>query len=165
MSFYEKINEICKKHNRVALFVDMDGTIVEFKIYPENFITYETKGLFENLEPVRIVIDKLREVSKIDNLDIYILSLSRSNIIYKEKVNWLKKYAPFIKPENQIILIRENGDYNLETRSYVKSRKMLEMTDVYDYVLLLDDEHNILKTSQAELGDKGEALHISSALI
>lgn len=28
MKFYEKIKEICNKYNKVALFVDMDGTFM-----------------------------------------------------------------------------------------------------------------------------------------
>lgn len=42
---------------------------------------------------------------------------------------------------------------------------MKEKLNVYDYVILLDDEHKILKTTQKELKDKGEVFHISSALI
>ena len=42
MEFYNRIKEICKKHKKVALFVDMDGTIVEYRVFPENFVTTET---------------------------------------------------------------------------------------------------------------------------
>lgn len=67
MKFYEKIKEICNKYNKVALFVDMDGTIVEYKVYPEGFVTYESKELFIEAEPVKIIIDKLEELNKINN--------------------------------------------------------------------------------------------------
>lgn len=43
MKFYNKIKEICKNHKKVALFVDMDGTIVEYEVYPDGFLTNETK--------------------------------------------------------------------------------------------------------------------------
>ena len=98
-------------------------------------------------------------------MDIYILSLSKSNIIKEEKLKWLKKYIPFIKEENYIIPIRENGDYDSDNRKYIKSKKMIEKLDIYDYVILLDDEHKILKTTQKELESNGEVFHISSALI
>ena len=165
MKFNEKIKEICNKYNKVALFVDMDGTTVEYKVYPEEFVTYESKDVFAEAEPVKIIIDKLEELNKINNLDIYILSLSKSNIIKEEKLKWLKKHIPFIKEENYIILIRENGDYDSDNRKYVKSKKMKEKLDMYDYVILLDDEHKILRTTQKELENKGEVFHISSALI
>ena len=77
----------------------------------------------------------------------------------------IQKYIPFIKEENYIIPIRENGDYDSDNRKYIKSEKMKEKLNVYDYVILLDDEHKILKTTQKELKDKGEVFHISSALI
>lgn len=165
MKFYKKIEEICKAHKKVALFVDMDGTIAEYKVYQEGTITNETKGLFLNAEPVKVIIDNLEKINKIDNLDIYILSLSRSNLIKKEKEIWLEKYAPFIEKDKHIIPVRENNDYNSETRNYIKAQKMQEKLDEYDYVILLDDEHKILRITQKELKDKGEVYHITTALI
>lgn len=35
----------------------------------------------------------------------------------------------------------------------------------YSYVILLDDDHKILKNAQAELKDKGCVFHPSSAII
>lgn len=165
MEFCEKIREICKKYNRVALFVDMDGTVVEYNIFQDGTVTTESKGLFVNNRPITPIIKKLEEINKIENIDIYMLTLSRSNIIEKEKEIWLEKYMPFIKKENYIILIRENGDYNSENRNYVKVNKMKEKSDKYDYLMLLDDDHNILRTTKREIGDKGDAFHISTALI
>ena len=80
-----------------------------------------------------------------------------------KKKKWLKKYAPFIKEENYILLNKENGDYNKENREYVKSRKMIEKLNEYDYVILLDDDHKILKRTLDEIGKNGEVYHISSA--
>lgn len=165
MKFYNRVNEICKKHKKIALFVDMDGTIVEYDVYPEGFVTNETKDVFLNANPLDVVIDNLKSISKIENLDIYILSLARSNIIVEEKKQWLKKFAQFIKEENYIILSKENGDYNSENREFVKSMKMKGKLNKYDYVMLLDDEHKILKRTQRELKDKGAVFHISSAVI
>ena len=165
MKFYNRVNEICKKHKKIALFVDMDGTIVEYDVYPEGFVTNETKDVFLNANPLDVVIDNLKSISKIENLDIYILSLARSNIIVEEKKQWLKKFAQFIKEENYIILSKENGDYNSENREFVKSMKMKGKLNKYDYVMLLDDEHKILKRTQRDLKDKGAVFHISSAVI
>ena len=165
MDFYRNIKKVCSKHNKVALFVDMDGTIVEYKVYQEGFITNQSRELFINEKPVNIIIDQLKEINNIDNIDIYILSLSKSNIIKEEKINWLKKNVPFIKENNYIILVRENNDYNSETRTYIKAEKMKEKLKNDDYVILLDDEHKILKATQKELKDKGEVFHISSAII
>ena len=165
MGFYNRIKEICEKHEKVALFVDMDGTIVEYNVYPEGFVTNETKEIFLNANPLNVVINNLKMVSKIENLEIFILSLSRSNIIVEEKKKWLRKYASFIKPDNYIILNKENGDYNTENREFIKAIKMKEKLAQYDYAMLLDDEHKILKRAQKELANKGEVFHISSAII
>lgn len=42
---------------------------------------------------------------------------------------------------------------------------MKNKLDEYDYVMLLDDEHKILRETQKELQDKGEVFHVSSAII
>ena len=165
MSFYNRIEEICKKNNKVAIFVDMDGTIAEYRIFPKDYITVETRGLFLDSKPLFFVIDELKKLNNIENLDMYILSLSRSKIIVEEKKTWLKKYVPFIKEENYIILCRENDEYNYENRVHIKSDKMKEKLDKYDYLIFLDDEHIILRKAQEELGDKGEVFHVSSVMV
>ena len=165
LSFFEKIVEICKKYNRVALFVDLDGTVAEYRIFPKNYITVETKGLFLESKPLFSVIEVLEKLSQIENLDIYILSLSRSKIIVEEKKIWLKKYMPFINEDKYIIVCRETGEYNYDNREYIKSQKMKEKLEKYDFLIFLDDEHNILRRAQEELGDRGEVFHVSSVMV
>ncbi len=165
MNFCEKIKQICSKYNKVALFVDMDGTIAEYKVYQDGFITNETKELFLNSMPMRVIINELEKINEIANLDIFILTLSKSKIIEEEKKEWLKKYVPFVKKENYIILVKERNEYNQETKPYVKFRKMEEKLKDYDYVMLLDDDHKILKETQKNLKNNGEVFHISSALV
>ena len=165
MSFLKKIEEICSKYNRVALFVDMDGTIAEYRIFSLDYITVETRGLFLESKPLYPVISVLEKLNKIENLDIYILSLSRSKIIIEEKRIWLKKNVPFIKEDNYIILCREVGDYDYDNRVYIKSYKIKEKFEEYDHVLMIDDEHNILRKAQEEFGNRGEVFHVSSAIV
>lgn len=164
MNFYDKVKEICEKNNKVALFVDMDGTIVEYEVLGDNYYKNEIKGVFLNAQPLKIVISTLYNLSKIENLDIYILSLSRSIMITEEKKQWLKNNAPFINEENYIIICRETGEYNSENRDYIKSSKMKERLKEYDYVVLLDDDHKILRKSKKELGGKGTVFHVSSVI-
>lgn len=165
MEFYNTIKKICNENERVALFVDMDGTIVEYRVFPEGYVTNETKEVFLNAKPLNIIIENLKKINEIKNIDIYILSLSRSNIIVKEKRKWLKKYVPFIEEKNYIILNKEKGDYNSENREFIKSIKMKEKLNEYNFVILLDDEHKILKKTQKELNDAGMVFHISSAIL
>ena len=112
---------------------------------------------------MEVILKNLEKINEIDNLDVYILSLARSFIIVEEKKQWLKKYAPFIREENYILLNKENGDYNAENREFIKSIKMMEKLNEYDYVILLDDDHKILKRTLNEVGKNGEVFHASSA--
>lgn len=44
--FYNKIKQICDTNEKVAMFIDMDGTIVEYTVFPEGAITTKTQGKF-----------------------------------------------------------------------------------------------------------------------
>ncbi len=163
--FYERIKEICNKYKKVAMFIDMDGTIVEYIIYPDGKITTEAKGLFINNKPVKIVIDELRKINNIENLDLYILTMSRSYIVADEKKEWLKKYVKFIDEKNWIIINRQAGDYNDENRSRIKAEKIQEKLKEYEHAIFLDDDHNVLHGAVKILKDKCDVFHISSAII
>lgn len=163
--FYKKIEKICKENKKVAMFIDMDGTIVEYKVFPEGQLSTKTKGEFLDGEPINIVIDNLREISKIENIDLYILSLSKSNIIVDEKKVWLNKYVDFIDESNWLIINKEKGEYNKDNRDFIKAEKIMEKSDKYDYLILLDDDHKILKKAQEKMEDRGCVFHLSSAVI
>ncbi len=164
-NFYNTVKEICEKNSKVAMFIDMDGTIVEYCIYLEGEISTSTKGKFLNGRPIEIMIDKLRKINEIKNIDLYILSLAKSSMIVEEKKLWLKKYVGFINEKNWIIIDKEKGEYNKENRDIIKVQKMKEKMNEYDCMILLDDDHKILKKTKEELSDKGYVYHISSALI
>ena len=165
-NFYNKIKTICCKYKKVAMFVDMDGTIVEYIVHPFGSITTKSKGLFLNGKPIKSVINELEEISKIDNLDLYILSMARSNIIVHEKKEWLKNNASFINEDRYIILNREAGDYGDDNRNIIKAKKIQEkLENDYDYAIFLDDDHKVIHKAQELLKDKCEVFHISSALV
>lgn len=165
-NFYNKIKTICCKYKKVAMFVDMDGTIVEYIVHPFGSITTKSKGLFLNGKPIKSVINELEKISKIDNLDLYILSMARSNIIVEEKKEWLKNNASFINEKNYIILNREAKDYGDDNRNIIKAKKIQEkLENDYDYAIFLDDDHKVIHKAQELLKDKCEVFHISSALV
>ncbi len=99
------------------------------------------------------------------NIDIYILTLSKSKKITEQKKKWLKKHVPFIKEENWIIITKENNEYSKENRDIIKAEKMKEKNNEYNKLILLDDDHKILKETQKILGEKGQVFHISSILV
>lgn len=163
--FIEKIKDICEKNKNVAMFIDMDGTINEYVVYSDTTVSKQMEDNYSNVNPVQPVIDVLKEISKISNIDLYILSLSRTKKISEEKDTWLEKYVSFIPKTNWIVLTKENGDYNKENRDIVKPLKMMEKLNEYEHVVLLDDDHKILKQSIEMLKDKADVFHVTSALV
>lgn len=83
--FLEKINKICEENKRVAIFIDMDGTINVYNVYPEEIVKQKMQEEYSETEPAQYIIDILKDISKISNIDLYILSLSKSVKITKEK--------------------------------------------------------------------------------
>ena len=79
---------------KVKMFVDMDGVIADF-----NF--GEARN-FDKKRPLYSSINKLENISKKENVDLYIFSATRMKKGYDEKQYWLDKYAPFFKKENRL---------------------------------------------------------------
>ena len=163
--FEEKIKNICKENKKVAMFIDMDGTITEFEVYPEELVTQNMNNGYSKYEPLEYIINILKELNKIPNIDLYILTLSRNSKIVDEKKNWLRKHVNFIKEENWILINKELGEYDKTNRNIIKAEKINEKMNEYDYSILLDDDHKILKETQKMLKNKISVFHISSAII
>ena len=89
--FFEKIKKIASENEKVAMFVDMDGTITVYDVYPESDVNKNMADNYQMLEPVNYVIDILRKINEIPNVDVYILTLSRDRSITEEKKIWLNK--------------------------------------------------------------------------
>ncbi len=163
--FINKIKGICEKNKRVAMFVDMDGTINEYEVYSEKTLSQQMEDRYMDTAPVQPIIDVLKEINDIPNIDLYILSLSRTNKLTEKKKLWLEKYIDFIPKTNWVILTKENGEYNKENRDFIKSLKMKEKLNEYDHFIFLDDDHKILKGASETFKEKINVLHISSVLV
>lgn len=163
-TFTKKIKNLCNLNKRVAMFIDMDGTINEYVVFAENTIPRKMEDNYMNIKPISQILEILKEIGKIASIDLYILSLSRTKNLTQIKKDWFKKYVSFIPEENLIILIKETGDYTNENRDKIKAVKMLEKADNYDYFILLDDDHRILKQTANIIGNV-DVYHISSALV
>lgn len=163
--FIDKVKEIKKENEKIAIFVDMDGTIAEFPVYQEENVAKAMEEEYSKIEPINYIINILKELSKIENIDLYILTLSKTIQISEEKIKWLKKYVNFIQEKNWIIITKELGEYNKENRDFIKALKMQEELPIYDFEILLDDDHKVLKETQKLLGNKVKVFHISSAII
>lgn len=83
------------------LFVDMDGTLAEFKVVDTLERLYEPH-YFERLKPNESVVAAVKDiVNNHPEIDVYILSAVLSDIKYAlyEKKNWIKEYLPEIPEE------------------------------------------------------------------
>ena len=127
LKFLEKINKICRENKKVAMFIDMDGTITVYDIYPEEIVKQKMQDEYSKAEPAQYIIDILKEINEIPNIDLYILSLSKTLKITEEKKEWLKKYVPFIEEKNWIIITRELNEYSSENRDIIKAQKIKEL--------------------------------------
>lgn len=163
--FVNEIKEICKKNKKVDMYIDMDGTIAEYHLYNPEEISRKMEEEYLKNEPLKNVIDVLEEITKINNIEMYILSLSKTKKITEKKKIWLKKYVPFIKEENWIILTKEIGEYSNENRNEIKGKNIELRQKDYDKSIMLDDEQVVLREAKKILNDKIEVFHISSALI
>lgn len=98
------IKNIDKGLGKKRLFVDLDGTLAEFKQVDTLETLYE-KGYFLNLAPQENVVDAIKNIIlEEDDVEVYILSsvLTDSKYALEEKNAWIDKYLPEIDNEHRI---------------------------------------------------------------
>ena len=86
------------------LFVDIDGTLAEFKTV-DTMETLFQKGYFYNLLPQDTVLNAVKRILGENlNIEVYILSsyLSDSRYALHEKNLWLDRYLPELDKEHRI---------------------------------------------------------------
>ena len=91
--------------DKQRLFVDMDGTLAEFKPVDTLEVLYE-KDYFLNLKPNENVLGAVRQLIARNDIDVYILSayLSDSHYALDEKNAWLDKYLPELPQEKRLFV-------------------------------------------------------------
>lgn len=134
MYFYNLINSLTKDKNTV-IYCDMDGVIASYD--------FGRPLEFDKKRPLTTNIKKLEEISKLDNVELKILSACKKDFQIKEKNDWLDIHAPFFVKENRIILSRESHD-NIPS-SEMKAN-YLENINEDRQIIVLDDDNNVLKT-------------------
>ncbi|MBQ3408191.1 MAG: hypothetical protein IJH12_03180 [Clostridia bacterium] len=114
MYFKKCIDEI--KTDKIKIFVDMDGVIADY-------VVGEARD-YDKKRPLNTTIKQLEEVSHMNNVELYILSISRMDVGVEEKNRWLDINAPFFKKENRIIISRESNNFEKSYKlkcDYIKS--------------------------------------------
>ena len=91
---------------KYRLFVDMDGTVAEWKAAEEFEDLYE-KGYFASLKPYQNVVDAIRLIFQHTAIvEIYTLSavLPDSTYSIPEKMEWLDRHMPFISHDHRLFI-------------------------------------------------------------
>ena len=112
--FVQRIADLCSENKRVAMFIDMDGTINEYIVFSENTVVKEMEDNYIYISPLSTVLKELEEIGNISNIDLYILFLSRTKNLTQIKKEWLKnmyhlfqkKIGSFLLKKMVIILMK-----------------------------------------------------------
>lgn len=132
MYFY---NLIKKYDEDLNIFVDMDGVITDYDF--GNILD------FKNKRPIKTNIKTLEKISKLSNVNLFILSICKKNNEINDKNEWLDKYASYFKKENRIIISKENKkNKSSKELKYEYLKKSLKDNKK---IILIDDDNEILK--------------------
>ena len=117
------------------LFVDMDGTLAEFRKVTALEELYE-RGYFSGLRPQENVVTAIRRLARDPSVQVYVLSavLFDSHYALDEKNSWLDRYLPELGRE-QRIFVPCGGSKAL----YISSALCPEDILLDDYTVNLED--------------------------
>ncbi len=133
-------------NKKIKLYVDMDGVIADYEV--------GVAAHFDKKRPLVSSISKLEEISKMNNVELFILSVSRMDEGVEQKQVWLDKFAPFFKKENRVIIPRESNDFKSSAELKSTYLKNIERSD--NIIVVIDDDPIILKT----LKEKCEGMYL-----
>ncbi len=118
----------------IKIFVDMDGVIADYEVgVAEKF--HLKRPLYSSLE-------KLKEISNMNNVELFILSVTRKDEGNAQKQEWLDQYAPFFAKENRVILSRESNDG--KSSSELKSTYIKNLERDGSVIVVIDDDPRVL---------------------
>ena len=148
------LKEYLKKfeNQKIKIYVDMDGVIADYEVgAPHDF---------DKKRPLISNISKLEDISKMDNVELFILSITRMDQGYEEKNVWLDQHAPFFKKENRVIISRESN--NFISSPDLKSSFLKNLERDGSVIVVIDDDplvlHKMKETSKDAVLLKDTAL-------
>lgn len=129
-------------NKKIKIYIDMDGVVADYDV--------GKAGNFDKKRPLYTSIDKLKEISFMDNVSLYILSITRKDIGIYEKNIWLDKYMPFIDKNNRFILSKEEVS---KSSSELKVDFLKNIKREDEVIILIDDDPLILKSVMDNVND------------
>ncbi|MEG1143456.1 MAG: hypothetical protein RSD96_02640 [Bacilli bacterium] len=143
---------------KIFIFVDMDGVIADYRFGERINIKNNVPGTYFNKRPITTAIQRLLEISKDNNVELFILSSCLYNEQAIEKDKWLDIHAPFFKKENRIYTISINSENRKQLKVDRIQEKLNENSSAFS--VLIDDTHEILFLAQNELGKRFAPFHV-----
>jgi len=164
----QEIIELAKT-KKVIVFFDMDGVCAEYgRPGEDKLIRSNAPGYYFNKRPIQSMLETMERISKIENVEIRILSNCYFPEQKQDKIKWLKIHAPFIKLENITVITLNDETYTKETKDEIKGNYIKVLTEGVDaHVRLVEDDHGIIKKSNellSKLLPCFRAEHISSLM-
>ena len=148
MKFLDYINE--NKDKKIDIYFDMDGVICEYDI--GNF-DYNT------IRPIKNTINLIKKLID-DGINVYILSICKTNKIVDEKYEYLDKHIPFFDKDKAIFLSKE--EVTGESKD-IKSEYLTRNINKDHINILVDDDITIIKKITSDNKDV-KVFHISSII-
>lgn len=147
MYFLDKIKS---EYNgkKVTIFVDMDGVIADYHF--GDTLNFKTK------RPIRTNIKTLEAISKLNNVELYILSICKTSNQIDDKNIWLNKYASFFKRQNRIILSKDKYSNLKSMEIKCNFLKDFIKNNPQKFIIVIDDDNGILEF----LNKKIENIHL-----
>lgn len=158
MFFKEYLNKFGNK--KINIFIDMDGVVADYDAL--SFKTNkDNEDVYLHKRPVMTSINILKEISKMDNVTLYILSCTKKNGQKEGKIIWLSKYMDFIKKENIYLISREEKEF---LKACLIKKEFLKNNYKKDEInISIDDSHDVIR--EVENLDLGIIpLHITSII-
>ena len=127
------------KDKKIDLFVDMDGVIADFDF--GNHIPFDKK------RPLIDSINKLKIISEMPNVELFILSTTSKKEGIEQKHWWLDNYAPFFIKENRVIIYKDKSIK--ESNSLLKAKYLKDYKRDNNVIIVIDDDpENLVKISE-----------------
>ena len=123
------------KDKKIKIFVDMDGVIADYD--------FGVPRDFDKKRPLYDSIKKLEEISQMENVELWILSITRETEGYEQKQGWLDIYAPFFKKTNRVIISREEN--GMAAPSVLKANYLKDYPRDDSILIVIDDDPRVLK--------------------
>lgn len=149
MKILDYINENSDK--TIDIYFDMDGVLAEYDIG-----TFD----YEFIRPMNTSINFVKGLLDYKNINIYVLSVCKTDNIVNQKIEWFKKYMDFLNKDNIILLSKENKDINSDE---YKSNYLKENINKSHLNIVVDDDIRIIKSIK-ENNKEIAIFHVSSII-